>query len=786
MIIKKQKEAKVLQVGETESSTKMSLDMDSAQILMQMLSKNLYSDEVGSAVRECASNALDSHRRAGVTDPIVVSLRVVDTGWEFSVEDFGIGLNHQDVENIISKYGKSTKRNSANELGMMGLGFKAPLAYCSSFYFIARKHGMERKYMMYEGEEVNTIDLLYSKPTSERNGVKVIIPIKSWHVDNFRRKIKEQLCYFENVYFDVEDIDNNFVIHRSEYYQFSELCNEDEMHVCLDNVYYPIDWSKLDIDRVKMPLGIRFSLTDNLFPTPNREALRYTAEAKDVIKSRIQDVANHFVDKYNESVETGTDLKSLYEYYNNKERYIKHLGSNLNITELLKYSSKTIVKPNMTGLTSMTFEDLYKAKDFWLSVFKVKFVMKNGKLHNAEKTYVNNWSVGRLVGAGTRYNSSPDPLKVYHYADRVGGVMKDYLRSKHSNNVMLVKITTDEIPMFKSSTTEPITWERILSLTNEPKDQWPLKIADFKTLINLITEDWIDLDSMVVPQDFLDDRKKKKIQNKSKKPGLKGDSGRRKVSGEMSCKQAVELLRYNDGRNCKFESNIYDLKKLMKGGKYFIYTEHENFLDLDELYKHINHDTTKLITLSPREKGQIEKLEIHNLISYEEFMKGKTKTFKRIVTSAKIDTFINKYSDIFDHRNTTIKKASSDLSIKLNNLQIYRDKHYRSHGYGDREKRLYEAMYAVADKHDLYDMKIYPEFLAMEELITNTIPWLDILLRRFHTANNDQDNKMQVSVLVDMMKYYKQKVELEHYITITDETEDLEPVTEEIEIESVF
>ncbi len=786
MIIKKQKEAKVLQVGETQSSTKMSLDMDSAQILMQMLSKNLYSDEVGSAVRECASNALDSHRRAGVTDPIVVSLRVVDTGWEFSVEDFGIGLNHQDVENIISKYGKSTKRDSANELGMMGLGFKAPLAYCSSFYFIARKHGMERKYMMYEGEEVNTIDLLYSKPTSERNGVKVIIPVKSWHVSNFATKIKEQLCYFENVYFDVEDIDNNFVIHRSEYYQFSELCNETEMHVCLDNVYYPIDWSKLDMDRIRMPLGVRFSLTDNLFPTPNREALRYTAEAKEVIKSRIQDVANHFVDKYNEGVETGTDLKSLYEYYNNKERYIKHLGSNLNISELIKYSTNTIAKPDMVGLRSMTFEDLYKIKDFWLSCFNVKFTMKNGKLHNADKTYVSNWSVGRIIGAASRYNSSPGNLTVYYYADRVGGVMKDYLRSQHHNDVMLVKIRTNEIPMFAQSTIDPLTWERILKLTNEPKDQWPLKIADFKTLLNLITEDWIDLDSMVIPQDFLDARKKKKIQNKSKKPGLKGDSGRRKVSGEMSCKQAVDLLRYNDGRNCKFESNIYDLKKLMKGGKYFIYTEHDNFLDLDALYKHINHDTTKLITLSPREKGQIEKLEIHNLISYEEFMKGKTKTFKRIVTSAKIDTFINKYSDIFDHKNTTIKKASNDLSIKLSNLSIYRDKHYRSHGYGDREKRLYEAMYAIADKHDLYDMKIYPEFLAMEELITNTIPWLDILLRRFHTANNDEDNKMQVSVLVDMMKYYKQKVELEHYITITDETEDLEPVTDELVRESVF
>jgi HSP90 family molecular chaperone len=88
---------------------------------MQMLSKNLYSDAVGSAVRECASNALDSHRRAGTKDPIVVSFGINNSNnYEFSVEDFGIGLDADDVKNIISKYGKSTKRNSANELGMMG------------------------------------------------------------------------------------------------------------------------------------------------------------------------------------------------------------------------------------------------------------------------------------------------------------------------------------------------------------------------------------------------------------------------------------------------------------------------------------------------------------------------------------------------------------------------------------------------------------------------------------------------------------------------------------------
>ena len=121
MILEKQKEANVLIDGQSHESIGMSLDLDSAQILMQMLSKNLYSDDIGSAVRECASNALDSHRRAGVDTPIIVSFKAsTQHNYEFCVEDFGIGLDDDDVRNIISKYGKSTKRLSANELGMMG------------------------------------------------------------------------------------------------------------------------------------------------------------------------------------------------------------------------------------------------------------------------------------------------------------------------------------------------------------------------------------------------------------------------------------------------------------------------------------------------------------------------------------------------------------------------------------------------------------------------------------------------------------------------------------------
>lgn len=120
MILEKQKDKTIIETGISNESIKMTLDSDSTHIVMQMLSKTLYSDGVGSTIRECASNALDSHRRAGVTMPILVSLNNTDTGKEFTVEDFGTGLDHNEVIEILSKYGKSTKRDKEGELGAMG------------------------------------------------------------------------------------------------------------------------------------------------------------------------------------------------------------------------------------------------------------------------------------------------------------------------------------------------------------------------------------------------------------------------------------------------------------------------------------------------------------------------------------------------------------------------------------------------------------------------------------------------------------------------------------------
>jgi hypothetical protein len=65
----------------------------------------------------------NSHRRAGVDKPIVVSLYITkDSTYEFSVEDFGIGLRWLMMLRTLSvNMVRALKENSATELGT-GMG----------------------------------------------------------------------------------------------------------------------------------------------------------------------------------------------------------------------------------------------------------------------------------------------------------------------------------------------------------------------------------------------------------------------------------------------------------------------------------------------------------------------------------------------------------------------------------------------------------------------------------------------------------------------------------------
>lgn len=747
MILEKQKEANVLIDGQSHESIGMSLDLDSAQILMQMLSKNLYSDDIGSAVRECASNALDSHRRAGVDTPIIVSFKAsTQHNYEFCVEDFGIGLDDDDVRNIISKYGKSTKRLSANELGMMGLGFKAPLAYSSSFYFVCRKNNIERKYMMYEGEDTNTIDLLYEKETEEPNGVKIIIPVKYSDKYQFQTKIKEQLCYFENVYFDVPDnssITNDFVISRHEHFQFSEMSTDKTLHICLDNVYYPLDFAKLGINRIDFPLGLRFSLSDGLFPTPNRESIRYTPEAKKIIMNKLAMVADYFVTKYNTGIAEGNDIKSVINHLE-KNGYYVEMGDGFkkDINPFIQFSTITPSVPKIEGVKLLDFSTLYKTyrQNMLVDAYPAKFYLNNRRMQNVEKNYVYGYNLQSICDGSA---------KIYVYRDRIPGIKKDYLRDTcdQYGRTFLVK-PSFPMKLGKQDKFNLGTYYHLLQLNKFPKSKWRDVIKEYQYIMSLIEANFIDLDNLEVPQEFIDSKKKAKIV----KAAVTGNK-RLKLQGEIVCKKGVPLLRYTNGKECKFDSQLYKLEDLHKAKHLKVYAKHDESNKLDVLYGVMGKQKMEIITFSDRELKIVDKLDIHNLISYEKFMEGKTAPFKRIITSTLINEMMIKYRYVFD-KSQIIAFTSKDFANKLDKLAAYR----RSN-YVQTNPELTKAMYAVAEEHKLYDPTIYAEYLEIKVLFEK-LPFLNPLCSKMgYYGENDE----MVNVLTDLFKYYKHRVNLTHY-----------------------
>ncbi len=764
MILEKQTNNLIMEEGDSKGSIGMSLDLDSANVLMQMLSKNLYSDAIGSTIRESVSNSLDSHRKCNVDKPIIVKLERNDGGnYEFSTEDFGCGLDDVDVKEIISKYGKSTKRDDSNQLGMMGLGFKAPLAYSSSFYFICRKNGIERKYMMYEGEDENTIDLLFEKPTTEGNGVKIIISVDYYDRDSFFKKIKEQLAYFENVYFDgvtngYEYVKNDFTIFRGEDFQYSELCTDKNMHLCLDNVYYPIDFSKLGIDKpIAFPIALKFSLTDGIFPVPSRESIRYTKEAKETILNKIKLVSEYFINKFNEGIKETDDVYSIFDYYNSSVRQVDIINEGATGTRIMAncailepYSTIKIEAPTLTGIEKFPLELIRELNDYALREYSTHLLLTKGRIRAVKHKH--NMSIREFRDGTT-----------YIYSEVLGGIKKEYVKSLHPssyNNIYFLRKDKEfKLGSLKSGYNAD-TYISMLKLGNHPKSEWRQIIKEYQYIISLITNKFVNLDVLEIPEQYIEDRKQKRISL-----GIIKER-RKKLKGEIVGKTCVPLERDVQGKYSKLVPIVQNMEEMYKNNYISVYGTTETLL-MDKLFSIFKPKNIKFISFSEREIKKMSEVELHNWIEINKFMKGDNILFKRAVTAYLISEMMSKNRNIF-YKLHVINKISSNLYNKLEELVDYKDKWYIS---GSSE--LYEIMLTTAKENNLFDENIISLYREMDSLL-NKLKFINPLLGGIGSYGGIKEEAL-IDAISDLFKYYKQKLNLDRYKSILEE-----PITEEL------
>lgn len=266
----------------------------------RIISTTLYKDPILAIVRELIANAWDAHiANQNTKDKILVHVPNALEPW-FSVKDLGIGMSDDEIFGVYTTVFDSTKDQSNDAIGAMGLGSKTPFSYNNgqSFTVTSVKDGMKAVYTAYldQGEPAITC-LIEPHATDEPNGVEVKVPVKTDDFRKFDDHVRNIVPHFANpsVETNIEVADPEFVYGDGYYTKRSGYTTS----VCavMGNVVYPISVSHINNDTyqrlssffARQRVYIQFDIGD-LDVAASREELHYDEMTIENINERIDEI----------------------------------------------------------------------------------------------------------------------------------------------------------------------------------------------------------------------------------------------------------------------------------------------------------------------------------------------------------------------------------------------------------------------------------------------------------------------------------------------------------------
>lgn len=272
----------------------------------KILSNNLYRDKPLAICRELICNAIDSHTAAGKADVPVEVTVPSSLNPNLIVEDFGLGLSREEVKQIYTTYFESTKADSNELVGGLGLGSKSPFAYTQSFSVIARKDGIENTFVAFIGANgMPQITCLNTTTTDKCNGVRVEVPVARGDADTFRTAL-QKLQWFEvmpTVHGWGEPImKQNPAYDKLQKNGFAFVATNDYVNLVyavMGNVAYPVDPYQVANLRKELHTLSEYSVNSKLFIrfdigeldiTPGREDLSYDINTQQAILAAVERV----------------------------------------------------------------------------------------------------------------------------------------------------------------------------------------------------------------------------------------------------------------------------------------------------------------------------------------------------------------------------------------------------------------------------------------------------------------------------------------------------------------
>ena len=257
--------------------------------IIGILRSKIYSNKWLAILREYLTNAFDAHVQANKkSTPVKLTLPTLSSP-TLEIRDYGEGLTETEIKEVYIMYGASTKRQSNDYTGCLGIGCKAAFSYTDSFTITSYRNGTKTVWSAVIDDNSNgSIFKMQEDPTTEGDGIAIQVPVQPSDIRNFENEAKDLLPYFEvmpEVNMKVEPLKysttgSNWGLTCSEHAETHYRRNWGNATAVMGNIPYKIEVSKMGDTAyeevlhcsnviIKVPLG-------SLDIAANRESLEYT------------------------------------------------------------------------------------------------------------------------------------------------------------------------------------------------------------------------------------------------------------------------------------------------------------------------------------------------------------------------------------------------------------------------------------------------------------------------------------------------------------------------------
>jgi hypothetical protein len=279
-----------------------------------ILSSALYQNKIRAIVRELSCNAIDAQRDAGRPEDFPFNVKLpnrIDPS--FLIRDFGTGISPENIEKIYTTYFESTKTNSNEMIGCLGLGSKTPFCYTDNFMIRSFYNGVCYSYNASLNEEgLPVISFVMNQKTEEDNGLEVSFAVRSADFATFQDEANFVFWFLPNkpsvniALTNLPDMKKTSFSKEGELYfakdfttasQWSVSGLERELaksYVLKGNVPYALSTNIPGLSSRELQLaqsGIHIIVPIGAVePQASREALSYTKATNAYLKKRLEEI----------------------------------------------------------------------------------------------------------------------------------------------------------------------------------------------------------------------------------------------------------------------------------------------------------------------------------------------------------------------------------------------------------------------------------------------------------------------------------------------------------------